>query len=444
MAGNANALVVSWLGQSKPGRRRNAQQEASATEPEPIRQVGRAKLSKGLKDQSKSNTRNALRFGASEAPSKKAKGRTTEIAAAPATSSRRPKVVKAIKADTRPTESESSISSDSEAPQPVAKRPRLASKEPSRSESPTAASASSKARRSGSAGSEATTVPESKLDVQCLSEVGKGTFQEAVLERLKTLCGDSEDATVLAEYVVIMCAGNKGREEMVAELVPFFSEDQVQAQSFIQWVEECKWKFLVGVEVASPPGGKQGEAAVALSASNTKADTTRGTGSSKAASDRPQTHVFHHPAPIQPGPHGGSASPEADQKLPRAHNVFAQVLPAPPGRSRAAVAARAAEETKSQPSFGPAFSKAAIAAKPPPGKLVVAATTPAVNPKLQKASLLENMTKQLREIVTKLSDKTLTPETRAKYQSMAQTLQAQLTKITSTQQQQSKPGRSRR
>merc|ERR1711972_132962 len=72
-----------------------------------------------------------------------------------------------------------------------------------------------------------------------------GGFQAAVLERLKCLCGEHDDAKVLAEYIVVMVAGNKGREDMASEMKPFFS-DQAQADSFVEWVEECKWKFLTG------------------------------------------------------------------------------------------------------------------------------------------------------------------------------------------------------
>mmetsp|Transcript_54104 Transcript_54104/g.116839 ORF Transcript_54104/g.116839 Transcript_54104/m.116839 type:complete len:394 (-) Transcript_54104:554-1735(-) len=56
-----------------------------------------------------------------------------------------------------------------------------------------------------------------------ISAADEGTFQAAVLDRLRSLCGEHEDAKVLAEYIVVMVAGSKGREDMAVELRPFFS-----------------------------------------------------------------------------------------------------------------------------------------------------------------------------------------------------------------------------
>lgn len=78
-----------------------------------------------------------------------------------------------------------------------------------------------------------------------------GNFQTVVLNRLRSLCGETEDAKVLAEYIVVMVAGNKSRVEMAVELKPFF-QDQAQAESFVEWVEECKWKFLTGGPAPGP------------------------------------------------------------------------------------------------------------------------------------------------------------------------------------------------
>mmetsp|Transcript_8727 Transcript_8727/g.15748 ORF Transcript_8727/g.15748 Transcript_8727/m.15748 type:complete len:452 (-) Transcript_8727:108-1463(-) len=450
----ANPLVMNWLGQGGVKRRRVGQEEA-----EEPKQEARAKVSKAKKDKPKGQaTRNALRFGALEPPAKKLKGRIVGKAEA---LRKRPKPHQPEVEDARESESETrqSESSDSEAAKREAARSECAQA------SPSPAASSSKVARSASIASEASqkTVPES-VAMQ-LVDVGSGSFQDAVLERLKSLCGDSEDATVLAEYVVIMCAGNKGREEMVAELIPFFGEDQAQAQSFIQWVEECKWKFLVGAEVPSALTSRPPEVATAPAGARAKAahvdSANAATPAPPAAIEspprKPQSQIFRQPSPIHPGPHVAVTSKcvlqpspafEAEQKQTSGTSVFAQVPTMPTARARAAVTAKVLEDVKHPATVGPAFSKAAAAAKVVKSPLrslsVVATSGTVVNPKQQKASLAENMTKQLREIVSKLSDKTLSAEVRVKYQRMAQTLQAQLTKITSENKPPSKPARTRR
>mmetsp|Transcript_14506 Transcript_14506/g.32954 ORF Transcript_14506/g.32954 Transcript_14506/m.32954 type:complete len:450 (-) Transcript_14506:105-1454(-) len=448
----ANPLVMNWLGQGGAKRRRVGQPEA-----EEPKQAARTKVSKAQKDKPKGQaTRNALRFGALEPPAKKLKGR---IAGKAEALKKRPKPHQPEGEEARESESETrqSESSDSEVAREAARS------ECAQAPSPSPAASSSKVVRSCSVASEASqkTVPES--DVMPPSEAGTGTFQDAVLERLKSLCGDSEDATVLAEYVVIMCAGNKGREEMVAELVPFFGEDQGQAQSFIQWVEECKWKFLVGAEASSltsrPPEVATAPAASAR-AKAAHVDSSDPVATAPAATEsqltKPQSQRFRQPSPIHPGPHVAVTSKcvlqpspafEAEQKQTSGTSVFAQVPTLPTARARAAVTAKVVEDAK-HPAVVGHFSKAAAAAKVVKSPLkslpVVATSGIGVNTKQQKASLAENMTKKLREIVSKLSDKTLSAEVRAKYQGMAQTLQAQLTKITSENKPPSKPARARR
>merc|ERR1719162_893450 len=57
----------------------------------------------------------------------------------------------------------------------------------------------------------------------------------------------------------------------------------------------------------------------------------------------------------------------------------------------------------------------------------VQATTPV---RREKNELLENMTRQLQLILTKLNDHTLNDDTREKYQALAQSIQTQMSKIT--------------
>lgn len=233
-----------------------------------------------------------------------------------------------------------------------------------------------------------------------------GGFQDAVLERLKQLCGDHEDAHVLAEYIVVMVAGNKGREDMAAEMKPFFA-DQAQADSFVTWVEECKWKFLTG---GTPPIGigKVGTAGVASSptqqAKVAVAPTRTSLETSRLAA---QARLAPHLASGQPavrGPHVAVTSRVVLQPNPH-FDMAPQQLP---------------------------IKTAAVAS---PGKTTFAkASSPKpLSGKREKNELLENMTRQLQTILTKLSDRNLNDETREKYQALAQNIQTQMAKISKPQ-----------
>lgn len=229
-----------------------------------------------------------------------------------------------------------------------------------------------------------------------------GGFQAAVLERLKQLCGDHEDAHVLAEYIVVMVAGNKGREDMASEMKPFFS-DQAQADSFVTWVEDCKWKFLTGGSspVGGPKAGTAGvtsspqqQAKVAVAPTATGLETSRLSSQARLApgnSVRPGPHVaVTSRVVLQPNPHFDSA-PQVAVKT---------AAIASPGKT----------------TFGKASSP-----KPLSGN------------KREKNELLENMTRQLQTILTKLNDRNLNDETREKYQALAQNIQTQMAKISKPQ-----------
>jgi len=70
----------------------------------------------------------------------------------------------------------------------------------------------------------------------------------------------------------------------------------------------------------------------------------------------------------------------------------------------------------------PSVSKALSAA--------VAKSSTVTPARREKNELLESMTKQLQLILSKLNDKSLNDETREKYQTLAQTIQLQMAKIT--------------
>eukprot|EP00931_Biecheleriopsis_adriatica_P065672 TRINITY_DN40165_c0_g1_i1.p1 TRINITY_DN40165_c0_g1~~TRINITY_DN40165_c0_g1_i1.p1 ORF type:complete len:631 (-),score=135.26 TRINITY_DN40165_c0_g1_i1:59-1951(-) len=260
-----------------------------------------------------------------------------------------------------------------------------------------------------------------------LSAADEGSFQDAVLDRLRSLCGENEDAKVLAEYIVVMVAGNKGRDEMSAELKPFFQE-KAQAESFVDWVEECKWKFLTGgpspaktASSAGSPAPKQQAAASSSSAprSSPPADfwgpaptrTLRVSASSRSAE---ASKSLRH------GPHVAVTSRCVLQPNPNFDDS-----PSPPRKAATGVAYSKAAATSRSPAraaVAPAVAKPVASAAP-------SAPVAAVPARGQKNELLDNMTKQLQLILTKLQDKTLPDESREKYQTMAQSIQTQMAKI---------------
>eukprot|EP00930_Biecheleria_cincta_P002014 TRINITY_DN103091_c0_g1_i1.p1 TRINITY_DN103091_c0_g1~~TRINITY_DN103091_c0_g1_i1.p1 ORF type:complete len:663 (+),score=142.75 TRINITY_DN103091_c0_g1_i1:100-2088(+) len=289
---------------------------------------------------------------------------------------------------------------------------------------------------------------------QALSAVDEGGFQDLVLDRLRTLCGENEDAKVLAEYIVVMVAGAKGRDEMARELKPFF-QDQAQAESFVDWVEECKWKFLTGgpspaaartVSAAAgsthqqaasgssgsrpcPPADFWGPAPPGQSAASSSSGMGRSstrqaeTGGSKLRS--PHVAVTSRVV-LQPNPNFDDDSPPSSP--PRkvsgvgVSKSAAKAIPAaPPTASASPVPFKAAVVT---PKPGTAVSAPAAKSSAP------AAPAPVPAARGQKNELLHNMTNQLQLILTKLQDKSLPDETREKYQALAQNIQVQMAKIT--------------
>mmetsp|Transcript_46140 Transcript_46140/g.142924 ORF Transcript_46140/g.142924 Transcript_46140/m.142924 type:complete len:302 (+) Transcript_46140:118-1023(+) len=291
----------------------------------------------------------------------------------------------------------------------------------------------------------------------------ESTFQAAVLEQLRAMCGDHEDAKVLAEYIVVMVAGNKGREEMTVELQPFF-QAQAQAESFVNWVEECKWKFLTG---ASPSPPKQH--VVAESPPPSPSPTPRSAAGPEVFVQRaPAANVSTSPQRARrPSPAAGSSaaisvsaspSPTASTRSKlsmEAGSVFevpplsavgvagsrslAASAPAPRPTARPAAAPATAQVRSSGASSAPLFQRVRTASSlgvssvsgPASSKATFGASRPHSTHGLrQKQELLKNMTKQLQVILTKLNDKSLNDSMREKYQALAQNIHTQMAKLT--------------
>jgi len=282
----------------------------------------------------------------------------------------------------------SSKAEESQSPvKPPAKDKRLGYKAaPARQ----ASSSRSRSRSSSSSVERARSVTPGKVEVAVVnspveeSGSSSGGFQQVVLERLRLLCKDIEGAEVLAEYIVAMVAGNKSRHDVATELEPFF-EDFAQANNFAQWVEEVKVKFLTG----SPLPKSKGQAQTPPPPNNQLGQRATGSGVPTAG---PHVAVTAR-AVLQP-------SPSFSSDPPTAVSVSAALNPQMRGGS--------------------------IASSPQQAVRSVAAASPKVN---NKKSLLENMTRQLQTILTKLNDPNMNDETREKYQALAQSVQSQMAKV---------------
>lgn len=259
-----------------------------------------------------------------------------------------------------------------------------------------------------------------------------GAFQAAVLQRLRKLCGEHEDAKVLAEYIVVMVAGNRGREEMALELKPFFP-DQAQAEAFVEWIEQCKCKSFAG-DSPSLSSGQEGRASAQTSLEDVRttppisrppAGTSAAPVIVRAATLTPNSEFRGaQPAPVRPGPHVAVTTrcvlqPNPDFEVPPPTEGGDEQWQ---GRSDTSPLAHAAPMPVMRP---------VPVTVPTPGARPVAMNVNAG--KREKNELLENMTKQLQLILARLSDKGLNDETREKYQALAQNIQVQMAKISKPQ-----------
>lgn len=284
-----------------------------------------------------------------------------------------------------------------------------------------------------------------------------GTFQAAVLERLRSLCGEHEDAKVLAEYIVVMVAGNKGREEMCVELKPFF-QDRAQADSFVEWVEETKWKFLTGTRAPERSNGSN-PAQGGTAASRTRSQPPQGSPAPQGSHSQIPAQVTQPSKPmltpahsVVPIPQGSRArlTPNLDFQTPPPVQPQPVVRPGPHVAITNKCVLQPNPNFDASPPLTPAPRDVPVQPVMRPSPLATQQPTQPLNPSFSKAAasvarvgphpvrrekneLLESMTKQLQLILTKLSDKGLNDETREKYQAMAQSVQTQMAKISKPQ-----------
>eukprot|EP00747_Dinoflagellata_sp_TGD_P022372 gnl/TRDRNA2_/TRDRNA2_129061_c0_seq1.p1 gnl/TRDRNA2_/TRDRNA2_129061_c0~~gnl/TRDRNA2_/TRDRNA2_129061_c0_seq1.p1 ORF type:complete len:285 (+),score=73.65 gnl/TRDRNA2_/TRDRNA2_129061_c0_seq1:25-855(+) len=268
---------------------------------------------------------------------------------------------------------------------------------------------------------------------------------------------------------------------MAVELKPFF-QDQGQADSFIEWVEECKWKFLTGgpspaqtgsptananspsqAAARAPTAASPAQAALAASPPTaavtllTEATATTAAVARARLTPNP-VHDHYRPTPavpalpVRPGPHVAVTSRCVLQPNPDFTVALKAATPPPPASPKplpptsgsAAAFSKAAIEQLEQKQKAAAqqrllqqqqakASPKANSLKVANGSSVSVVSVPSNPVKREKNELLENMTKQLQLILTKLNDKGLTDDTREKYQAMAQSIQMQMAKITKPQ-----------
>mmetsp|Transcript_45638 Transcript_45638/g.85196 ORF Transcript_45638/g.85196 Transcript_45638/m.85196 type:complete len:471 (-) Transcript_45638:78-1490(-) len=233
-------------------------------------------------------------------------------------------------------------------------------------------------------------VPPPSAPQSELSELDQTGLQEAVLERLRSLCDKDVDPKVLAEYIVVLAQMNKGPDHLSGELEAFFS-DKASLESFVKWVEDCKWSFV--------PGGSPTK-------TRSMPQTSNGKGS--------QPVDFWGPAPTGDKTLEGSA---AGPKSVRRGSY--------PGTAGPHVAVTSRVVLQPNPNFDASPAKAPtstsvskVAAKVP------ARTTPYAMPpphsaEAQKVHLLGDLTKTLQTILTKLQDRELPDSQRERYQAMA-------------------------
>jgi len=249
--------------------------------------------------------------------------------------------------------------------------------------------------------------------------VDETSFQAAVLERLWAMCGQHEDAKVLAEYIVVMVAGHKGRDEITLELKPFF-QSEAQACSFVDWVEEAKWRFLTG----GPTGGQQldGQEDALLKRAST--DRPWPASSTRSRAPAPMVSRLDSKANIQRSPNAGSVFEVSSNPWPSAYVASAvergslHTNPARIGGSPLAIQSAhvAASVWLRRPSLGQSEG----ATQRPPS---------AVEVRRERNELLVSMTRQLQQILPKLSDRSLSDAAREKYQDLAHSIQAQMAKL---------------
>lgn len=228
-----------------------------------------------------------------------------------------------------------------------------------------------------------------------LSELDQLGLQEAVLERLRSLCDKDVEPKVLAEYIVVLAQMNKGPEHLSGELEAFFS-DKASLHSFVRWVEDCKYSFLPGGQPAKHrntpmPNGKGSQPADFWGPAP---DTSNGSRlASKTAEASPVGPKTVRRGNYGTGPHVAVTSRVVLQPNP---NFDAGPVKAPTSTSVSKVASKAQSTRSVQFTMPPVHTAEA-----------------------QKVHLLGDLTKTLQTILTKLQDRELPDSQREQYQAMA-------------------------
>ncbi|CAE7449100.1 unnamed protein product [Symbiodinium natans] len=191
---------------------------------------------------------------------------------------------------------------------------------------------------------------------------------------------------------------NKGPEHLSGELEAFFS-DKALLDSFVRWVEDCKWSFV--------PGG-QSPAKLRL----TTVPNAKGS----------QPVDFWGPAPVDETSNGSrlasktvEAAPVGPKTVRRGYGtgphvaVTSRVVLQPNPNFDAAPPAKAPTST----------SVSKVASKVSSTRTAQYAVPPPHTAEAQKVHLLGDLTKTLQTILTKLQDRELPDSQREQYQAMA-------------------------
>jgi len=255
-----------------------------------------------------------------------------------------------------------------------------------------------------------------------VSKDEKSEFKDKVLAKLRSLSIDVTDAELVAEFITCMVGEDKSHQEMVQELQFLDSE----ADSFVAWVEACKDRVLSrskGAQVRQPaqltPNPSRGALAHASPAAVLTPAPRHATPPRRAAD----------PSSPERSPKGGIVDkagvvvtkrlvlqPAAPEASDGEEDNQAKRPDRSPSRS-------SSSSSRSGSSADEALEKDAEEAAADPDAKVVDPVEE------RRLLLLDDMTKKLQVILAKLSDKTLDDKNREKYQALAQTIQASITKI---------------
>eukprot|EP00747_Dinoflagellata_sp_TGD_P036952 gnl/TRDRNA2_/TRDRNA2_138799_c1_seq1.p1 gnl/TRDRNA2_/TRDRNA2_138799_c1~~gnl/TRDRNA2_/TRDRNA2_138799_c1_seq1.p1 ORF type:complete len:451 (+),score=95.87 gnl/TRDRNA2_/TRDRNA2_138799_c1_seq1:79-1353(+) len=248
--------------------------------------------------------------------------------------------------------------------------------------------------------------PMLRTAVEDLTEVQQLELKESVLRHLHTMCGKTEDAEVLAEFVVVMVTERKTPSEMIKEIAEFHD----QAEPFVIWVEKTKEEILARARRE------------ARMMADSISDSNTGAVQVGAQSKTPRR------AQLRPNPHSGDA--------PRpGHNGSARVLEKDASSEKRffVVNDRLVLQPNAQHGGnGTVSSEAAGLGGASSGSCSVAG--PAQSPAERKMELLAKMTQQLKGILSKLSTKGLDDDARERFQTMAQSIQMQMASLTNSKQ----------